>query len=58
MGQRKRRQSFFFDKIGYFNPHKHCRLLYLDSFKLASWLTKGALLHKTVKKYLVKYLVK
>lgn len=46
----------FVDKIGYFDPSFKERRFQIDSGRLAYWVNHGALVHKTVKRYLAKCL--
>jgi ribosomal protein S16 len=45
------------DKIGVYNPNFADRFLFINTFKLAMWLDKGLYVHKSVKKYVTKFLV-
>jgi len=47
----------YIDKLGYFSPVATDRSLVIDSGRLAFWVNRGAKVHSTVKKYLVKFLV-
>ena len=52
-----RAQSYFFEKIGYYNPNKGENVFFIDSFRLGCWLNKGAIINKSVFKLLGKFLV-
>lgn len=54
--KKKRSRGFFFDKIGFFNP-QNVRFFWINFKKLGYWLNKGAILHPTVKKYLLKFVL-
>ena len=44
------------EKLGFYNPHKGVKSIYINTYRLSYWLIKGALINFTVKKYLVKFL--
>ena len=48
----------FIEKLGFFNPNFSERLFIINSSRLAFWLSRGVYINTTVKKYLVKFLVK
>lgn len=58
LDQMQRSRGRFIEKLGYFNPNFTERRLEIDGEKLAYWLNKGAVVSVTVKKYIVKFLVK
>jgi ribosomal protein S16 len=45
------------DKIGVYNPNFSERFLYINTFKLSGWLNRGLYVHKSVKRYVVKFLI-
>lgn len=50
---KKKSKNFIFEILGYLN-FKRPKLLGINLMRLGYWLNKGAILNKTVKKYLVK----
>jgi len=54
--RRNNRSGPFIEKLGFYNPHFTERLFFIDGARLAHWIMKGAVINKTVKKYLVKLL--
>ena len=52
--KRKKRNSRYIDKIGFYNPHTEPRTLKLDEVKLNNWLTKGAVVTEGIRKLLSK----
>jgi hypothetical protein len=50
---KQKSKNFFFEKIGYLN-FKHPKLLGINIMRLGYWLNHGAVLNKTIKKYLIK----
>jgi small subunit ribosomal protein S16 len=46
----------FIEKLGYFNPNFSERTIVIDIPRLAYWLNHGAMVHNTVKKYIIKFL--
>lgn len=53
-----RNRGSFIEKLGFFNPHVNEKVFFINTVRLSYWTTKGALMNNTVKKYLVKFLVK
>jgi len=45
------------EKLGFYNPNKGVKSIYINTYRLSYWLLKGALINYTVKKYLVKFLL-
>jgi len=45
------------DKIGVYNPNFSERFLYINTFKLSAWLDRGLYVHKSVKRYIIKFLI-
>jgi len=54
----KRNRGRFIEKLGFFNPNFSERIFLLNSSRLAFWISRGVFINTTVKKYLVKFLVK
>lgn len=52
-----RNKGIALEKLGFYNPHKGVKSLYINTYRLSFWLLKGALINFTVKKYLVKFLL-
>lgn len=52
-----RAKSSFIEKLGFFNPQFTERLFSIDTKRLTYRPMRGAVLSKTVKKYLIKFLV-
>jgi len=52
-----RNRGYIIEKLGFYNPHKKKKMIYINSFRLSYWLNKGVLLNKNIKKYIVKFLL-
>ena len=50
-------RSKYIEKLGFFNPQFNNKILLLNSFRLAFWLSKGIIINNTVKKKLIKFLI-
>lgn len=57
MKQNSRRGGFVIERLGFFNPQFTERVFFINSYRLAYWLNRGVIVHSTVKKYIVKFLV-
>lgn len=55
--QNKRSRGPFIEKLGFFNPQFTERVFFIDSYRLAYWVARGAIINKTVKRYILKFLV-
>jgi ribosomal protein S16 len=49
-------KGFYIEKLGFFNPNFKEKLFFINTYRLAFWLNKGALINKTVKSYLIKFI--
>ena len=54
---KKQSTSDYIEKLGHYDPRKTEKIFFIKVHRLAYWINKGAYIHKTVKKYLVKFLV-
>lgn len=52
-----RNKGMAFEKLGFYNPNKGVKSMYINTYRLSFWLLKGALINFTVKKHLVKFLL-
>jgi len=52
-----RNRGMALEKLGFYNPNKGVKSIYINTYRLSYWLLKGALINYTVKKYLVKFLL-
>jgi len=41
----KRRQSDYFEKLGFYNPQYREKVFFIDLYRLGFWLNRGAKLH-------------
>jgi small subunit ribosomal protein S16 len=53
----KKRNGSFLEKLGYFNPNVYEHAFVINTYRLSFLLNKNTVISKTVKKYLVKFLV-
>jgi len=54
MDKRKKRNSSYIDKIGFYDCHTNPSIIEVDENKLKSWLLKGAVVSEGVNKLLSK----
>lgn len=54
MDKKKKRNSRYLEKIGFYDPHTEPVSLQLDESKLKNWLQKGAEVSEGIKKLLSK----
>jgi len=52
-----RNRGMALEKLGFYNPNKGVKSIYINTYRLSYWLLKGALINYTVRKYLVKFLL-
>ena len=52
-----RNRGSFIEKLGFFNPNSYDKLLFLNTFRLGYWVSKGAGINNNVKKYISKFLL-
>jgi len=43
-------------KLGVYNPNLTDRFLFINSTKLYFWLRRGIIIHKNIKRYIIKFL--
>lgn len=58
MDKRKKRNSSYIDKIGFYDPHTNPSTIEVDENKLRDWLLKGAIVSEGVNKLLSKRIKK
>lgn len=52
-----RNRGRFIEKLGCLNPNFNNRILLINSNRLAFWVSNGVKVNKTVKKYVIKFLI-
>lgn len=57
MKQDSRRDGSVIERLGFINPQFNERIFFINSLRLAYWLNRGVIVHSTVKKYIIKFLV-
>lgn len=57
MKQKSNRNSTVIEKLGFIDPQFETKYFTINSQRLAFWLNRGAVVHDTVKKHIVKFLV-
>lgn len=57
MKQNSRRDGLVIERLGFINPQFNERIFFINSLRLSYWLNRGVIVHPTVKKYIVKFLV-
>lgn len=52
-----RNRGRFIEKLGFVNPNGPNKTVFLNTGRLAFWISNGTLINNTVRKYMVKFLV-
>lgn len=52
-----RNRGMALEKLGFYNPNKGVKSMYINTYRLSYWLLKGVLINYTVRKHLVKFLL-
>jgi len=52
-----RNRGSFIEKLGFFNPNSVNRIFFLNTYRLGFWVTRGALVNNTMKRYIIKFLL-
>lgn len=56
MMKKSRRQGAVIQRLGHYNPDYNARLLFINVSQLAKWVNRGAIVHSSVKRRLIKFI--